>query len=192
MIYRIRGDEGFTLIEVMAVIAIIGILAAIAMGSYRQFTDKAKAVEAEVALAEVNRLEMIHRANNGAYSDNLNTIGFSLNPALKYYQVAVQVQNGGTAFQATALPLGRSGQATALVLTHSPDGQIGIMKADPAALAAQKGGIAGGNGNSRPDPVGPGTVSTGTGGNTIKPSCRQGGDATLAEDGLLDMNFCLK
>jgi prepilin-type N-terminal cleavage/methylation domain-containing protein len=192
MTSSVRREEGFTLIELMAVVAIIGILAAIAMVSYRHFTDKAKSVEAEVALAEINRLEMLHHANHGLYSGDLNTIGFSLVPALKYYQVAVQVQNGGTAFQAMALPLGYPGNKMALVLTHAPDGQIAMMKADPSAIAVQAGGLSGGNGNSSPAPIGAGGAPAGASGNASKPSCKEGGEATVAADGLLDMNFCLK
>jgi len=192
MTRSVTREGGFTLIELMAVVVIIGILAAIAMVSYQHFTDKAKAVEAEVALAEIDRLEMLHHSNHGLYSNDLNAIGFSLVPALKYYHVAVQVQNGGAAFQAMALPLARSGKQLALVLTHTPDGQIGLKKANPIALAAQVRGDSSGGGNSTATPTGAGGVIPGSGGDQTKLGCREGGDATVAADGLLDMNFCLK
>lgn len=176
------------MIELMAVVAIIGILAAVAMLSYRHFTEKAKAVEAEVALAEIDRLEMLHHANHGTYSADLNAIGFSLSSSLRFHKVEVRLQNGGTAFQALALPLTGAETPLALVLTHAPDGRVALMKADPLTLAAKAGGN--GSGDSSDTSGGGMGVDSGSGGDQIKPSCKQGGEASLAEDGLLDMNFC--
>jgi prepilin-type N-terminal cleavage/methylation domain-containing protein len=58
--YSISDQSGFTISEVMVVVAIVGVLATISFASYVMFGDKAKTVEAEIALAEVNRREMLY------------------------------------------------------------------------------------------------------------------------------------
>lgn len=48
-------QKGFTLIEMMITVAIIGILAAIALPSYSHFVDKARLTQAHSAILEMNQ-----------------------------------------------------------------------------------------------------------------------------------------
>ncbi|UVT20890.1 MAG: prepilin-type N-terminal cleavage/methylation domain-containing protein [Nitrospira sp.] len=190
MIQRIREDTGFTLIEVMMVLAILSILAALAMISHRHFVEKARSVEAEVALAEIDRLETLYYANHGTYSGDLNAIGFSLSSTLRYYKVTVRLEKGGASFQASAISLSGEKTQPALVLTHSKDGTF-LQRTDPVKLAGPSGGATESGGALSAD-QGTGGAGAGAGSNSAKANCRQGGEATVAADGLLDMNFCFK
>jgi type IV pilus assembly protein PilE len=190
MMRQLRRDCGFTVIELLLVLAILSILAAIAMMSHRHFTEKARAVEAEVALAEVDRLETLYHTNHGTYSADFTAIGFALNSSLKYYRVTIQLQNGGTSFQATAVPLSGGKAQLAMVLTHNKDGVV-TQKTDVAALSGPEPST---NKSSGPLPMdqGTGVANTGPGNSPAKGDCKKGGEASVAADGLLDMNFCLK
>ncbi len=186
-----RENGGFTLLEVLVVLAMLSILAAAAMVSHSHFVNHAKAVEAEVVLAEINRLEMLYHANHGTYSGDVAAIGLTLAPTLKFYKVEVWLDDGGTSFQAAAIPLFGQQTQPALVLTHTRDG-ITLQKKEVGTLARQNGGSSLPVGMSSRGAEGPMEISTGTQRKAQQEDCRKGGEATVAADGLLDMNFCLK
>ena len=59
--------KGFTLIELVVVIAIIAILAAYAIPSYRQYVIRSKRVEAQNKVLEVAGMDEKFYANTNAY-----------------------------------------------------------------------------------------------------------------------------
>lgn len=66
-----KGQAGFTLIEVMIVVAVIGILASIAMPTYRDYTARTKVTEALVQLTNCRNIVQEVYLSGGA----LPTIG---------------------------------------------------------------------------------------------------------------------
>jgi type IV pilus assembly protein PilA len=69
MLRNLKKREGFTLIELMIVVAIIGILAAIAIPNFIKFQLRSKAGESKVNLAAIRTAEESYFAEAGTYMD---------------------------------------------------------------------------------------------------------------------------
>jgi type IV pilus assembly protein PilA len=73
-------QQGFTLIELMIVIAIVGILAAIALPAYQDYTVRAKMSEALANLAESKTSVSEYYATNGYMPSDSDAAGINSNP----------------------------------------------------------------------------------------------------------------
>lgn len=77
---RRLAEKGFTLIEVMIVVAIIAIIAGVAYPSYQDSIRKAKRGVAKSELMKVLSRQEQFFINNKGYATNLTSLGYGANP----------------------------------------------------------------------------------------------------------------
>jgi type IV pilus assembly protein PilA len=74
---RLERNDGFTLLELMIVLAIIGILASIAIPNFLRFQARAKQAEVKGNLKAIFTAQKAYRAEAAGYSSRFTDIGFA-------------------------------------------------------------------------------------------------------------------
>jgi len=105
-------SRGFTLIELMVTVAIVGILAAIAYPSYTRYITRGNRTAAESFMLEVASMQERYLVDNRAYGANLTALGYAALPSsvAPNYQITLTATAAPPAYVITATPL--NGQAT--------------------------------------------------------------------------------
>lgn len=88
----LKNQKGFSLVELMVVVAIIGILAVIGIPQYQKFMSKARQAEAKTHLNAIFQGEASYFTEYNSYTNNLRAIGAAaVGQALRYNAGFVQV-----------------------------------------------------------------------------------------------------
>jgi type IV pilus assembly protein PilE len=116
------AQKGFTLIEMMITVVVIGILAAIAIPGYQDYVRKARRSDAFDSLLYIQNQQEKWRANHSTYG-TLANIGVT-SPSLEGYYTLSISGNTAVAYTATAAAVSGTSQAndtgcTSLVITVS-------------------------------------------------------------------------
>lgn len=75
---KLYKRNGITLVELLIVVAIIGVLATIGIPTYRKLVAKAKKAEAKIALGGIYTVENAFFTEYNSYGNNLGRMGFDM------------------------------------------------------------------------------------------------------------------
>lgn len=115
---RAPKPRGFTLIEIMITVAILGIISAIALPSFFDAMRKSRRADAFTALSAVQQAQERWRANNPTYTDRLTAAPSASEPGLGlpatttngYYTISLDTPTA-TGYNAVATAVSTGSQA---------------------------------------------------------------------------------
>lgn len=99
--------NGFTLIELMIVLVVVSILAAIAYPSYQQYVNRSKRSDGKNALLELASRQERFYFDNNTYTTSLSDLNYDSTSPEGYYTLSIAAGNSGniaTSYEMTATP----------------------------------------------------------------------------------------
>ena len=121
-------QKGFTLIELMIVVAIIGILAAIAIPAYTDYTARAKVTEAVGALASAKTSVSEFFTSQGVMPSSADAAGINTAPAGDYVSAVgyTRVDDTHATVDATLANINTAANGTKFQLNAVGDTAAGV------------------------------------------------------------------
>lgn len=119
----IRRQPGFTLVELMVAVAVVGILAAIALPAYSQYIVRSNRTAAQAYLMDLAQAQAQYMADSRSYASSVDDLNLPVpdNVGAKY-EIAIEFEDGPPqAYTITATP--REGSA------QVEDGELSINQA---------------------------------------------------------------
>jgi type IV pilus assembly protein PilE len=133
-------QKGFTIIELMIVVVVLGILAAIAIPAYSDYVTRSKRADAKNALLAFQLEQEKFRANNPQYA-TAASLGLPANSPDGHYTIALSGAGGlatSYALRATPNPSQNDPECDVLTIDESNNRGATGTAADPVATCWQR------------------------------------------------------
>jgi len=138
----LKRQDGFTLVELMVVVAIIGLLSAVAIPNFKKYQAKAKVSEAKLQLSALYTAEQAFFSDFNMYAGCLRYMGYDPQPEItnRYYAVGFPAAIAAREANAHTSAVNSGLVAASCPAAADTDGQIGtIGNADATFFVAGKG-----------------------------------------------------
>ncbi len=113
-------QQGFSLTELMIVVAIIGVLAAIGLPAYQNYARQAKRADAHNALTTMSNLQERYFTENNRYTANPTDLGYASNTPDSnegYWQLSITAAAAATGYTISAAPANGHSDADCTAIT---------------------------------------------------------------------------
>src|SRR5699024_3911791 len=94
-------QQGFNLVELMAVVIIIGIISAVAYPSYTNYVERANRSEGQAFLLDVAAKQERYRSQNNEYADSATKMSASTSSETGKYGLAITIDKDECGYMLT-------------------------------------------------------------------------------------------
>lgn len=108
----IKSEKGFTLVELMIVVAIIGLLSAVAIPNFKKYQAKSKTAEAKIQLAAIYTAMQSWYSEYDNYASCLYSMGYDPSREFRTRYFATGFEKGNYPINSASVNNGATGDCT--------------------------------------------------------------------------------